>query len=46
MMTKGLTEKEIKELLKVFSPRDVEMIISKFSASDIRKVINQPMMQK
>lgn len=40
-MTKGLTEKEIKELLRVFSPIDVEIIISKFSAKDIRRVINQ-----
>lgn len=46
MMTKGLTEKEIKELLKVFSPLDVEIIISKFSTSDIRRVINQSEMQK
>ncbi|MGN1372146.1 MAG: hypothetical protein ACI4XM_07735 [Candidatus Coprovivens sp.] len=41
-MPKGLTEKEIKELLRVFSPRDVEIIITKFSAEDIRKVINHP----
>lgn len=45
-MTKGLTEQEVKKLLEVFCPRDVEMIISKFSASDIRKVINHPSMQK
>lgn len=45
-MSKGLTREEIKELLKVFSPHDVELIISKFSAADIRKVINNPEMQK
>ncbi len=41
-MQKGLTDQEVKKLLKVFSPRDVEIIISKFSAADIRKVINNP----
>lgn len=45
-MTKGLTEEEIKELLRVFSPRDVEIIISKFSAEDIRRVINHPADEK
>ena len=45
-MPKGLTREEIKKLLEVFCPRDVEIIISKFSASDIRKVINNPTMQK
>lgn len=45
-MRKGLTEEEIKKLLEVFCPRDVEMIISKFSTADIRKVINHPTMEK
>lgn len=45
-MLKGLTKEEIRELLKVFSPRDVEFIISKFSVADIRKVINNSEMQK
>jgi len=38
-MQKGLTREEIRELLKIFSPYDVELIISKFSVADIRKVI-------
>ena len=45
-MTKGLTREEIKKLERLFCPRDIEKIISKFSAEDIRKVINHPTMEK
>lgn len=39
-MKKGLTDKELKELQRIFCPRDIELILSKFSLADIRKVLN------
>lgn len=42
-MQKGLTDRELEKLKRVFCPRDVEIILSKFSIADIRKVINHPM---
>lgn len=41
-MKKGLTDKELKQLQRVFCPRDIELILSKFSLADIRKVLNGP----
>lgn len=41
-MTKGLTREEIRKLERIFCPRDVEIILSKFSKKDIKKVINHP----
>lgn len=45
-MTKGLTIEEIKKLERIFCPRDIEIILTKFSKEDIRKVINHPAMEK
>ena len=42
IMQKGLTDEEVRKLLKVFSPCDVERILQKFSIADIRRVINNP----
>lgn len=40
-MTKGLTDEELKKLRKIFCPRDIEIMISKFGVANIRKVINE-----
>ena len=45
-MTKGLTREEIKKMERIFCPRDIEIILSKFSKEDKRKVINHPTMKK
>ena len=45
-MYKGLTEKEIKELARIFCSRDLEIILSKFSKEDIRRVIDHPTFKK
>lgn len=45
-MTKGLTRKEIEKMQRIFCPRDVGIILSKFSKKDIQKAINHPAMQK
>lgn len=45
-MKKGLTDQELKKLQKIFCPRDIEIILSKFSVADIRKVINHPTMER
>ena len=41
-MNKGLTKEEMRKLERIFCPRDVEIILSKFSKKHIRKVINHP----
>ncbi len=40
-MYKGLTEEELKKLQRIFCPRDIEIMISKFGIANIRKVINE-----
>lgn len=39
-MKNELTPKELQKLGRVFSPRDIEMILKKFTVEQIREVIN------
>lgn len=45
-MTKGLTKEELKKMERIFCPKDIEIILTKFSRDDIRKVIDHPVIKK